>query len=130
MFRLLSALATALDDRVERWLGGEEGWRSTTLLTLVSQTVTALILLGYLAAVGGVIYVCSSASPDMRWIWCVLLAAIILVPLAMVIHRWQSNLIEDDLERHEFDKTRFCPSCGRECSMRTPVCPRCETELR
>ena len=129
MFRLLSALAAALDDRVERWLGGEEGWRSTALLALVSQTVTALILLGSLAAIGVAIYVGSWASPDMRWTWWVLLAAI-LVPLVMIILRWQSNLIEDDLERHEFDKTRFCPSCGRECSVRTPVCPRCETEFR
>ncbi|MGO9109346.1 MAG: hypothetical protein ACLP9L_08945 [Thermoguttaceae bacterium] len=129
MFRLLYAFVAALDDRVERWLCGEEGWRSTFLLALVSQTVTTSILLGSLATVGGVVYFCRWANPDVRWIWCVLLAAI-LVPLAMIIHRWQSNLIEDDLERHEFDKTRFCPSCGRECSVRTPVCPRCETELR
>ena len=129
MFRLLCAIATAIDDRVERWLGGEEGWRSTTLLALVSQTVTALILLGFLAAVGGVIYVCGSSGPEVRWIWWVLLAAV-LIPLAMVVHRWRSNVMEDDLERHELDKTRFCPSCGRECSVRTRVCPRCETELR
>ncbi len=129
MFRLLATLAAAIDDRVERWLAGEEGWRSTALLAFVSQMVTALILLGPLAAVGGVIYVWTWASPDMRWIGWVLLAAILVLP-AMVIRRWRSNLLEDELERQELDKTRFCPSCGRECSMRTRVCPRCERKLR
>ncbi len=129
MFRLLSAVLTALDERVERWLSGEEGWRSTSLLALVSQMVTALIVFGSIATFGSLIYVCSWASPNMPWIWLVPLAAI-LVLLAMVVRRWRSNVIEDDFERHELDKTRFCPSCGRECSVHTPVCPRCETELR
>ncbi len=129
MFELLSGIATALDDRVERWLAGRAGWRNTFLLALVSQTVTSFILLGAFAILGTVVYLCLWSTPDTLWIWWALLAGVLIL-LAIAIRQWRSNLFEDDLEQHELDKTRFCPKCGRECSVGTPVCPRCETELR
>ena len=68
MFRLLFALLGNIDESVERWLAGDEGWRNTALLAIVSQTLTLLIFFSFISVIGGAVYICWYVNPDMRWL--------------------------------------------------------------
>ncbi len=129
MIKLLWRLLEFLDERVERWLSDKQDWRSTALLSVVSQTVTASIVLFPVLVIGAMVYACRYEDIDVRWLWGTVLV-LVLVPLVVVLRRWQLNILDDRDERVAGDKTRFCPSCGRECSVSTVVCPRCEASLR
>jgi predicted amidophosphoribosyltransferase len=53
----------------------------------------------------------------------------LLIRLISFLFQQRNIGVENEQLRKEFGDTVICPGCGRENSVRTVICPRCEYPL-
>ena len=114
-----------LVERIEERIVGS-GWRDTLVLNVVAQAIASIIILSFF---GGLYLVARQAENDLVTAG-IMVAVVVGLFMLAVIWRMIANWIEGVRLRVELDRTQHCPSCGRECSETTTVCPRCEQKIK
>lgn len=95
---------------------------------MIAVQILVWCALGY---AGGWIAARKGYSPRVGVIVAILLGPIALV-VGALLPRTREGRKQAELERQldadaaEFSQRKTCPKCGREVSVRAPVCPRCE----